>query len=579
MNSVSINSVGKVSSDLSYSGVRRPFSVHPVQSFEELVSAFDVVYQQYFKHGYIDGRRSELHFSLNDLLPSTVTLVAKLQDIVVGTAATVFGTIWKLPSASLYSAEVRMLDKPGCSVAEGIKFAFLDSAGAEIPNIAREFLRWKYHWWHHMGVDSVLMVVHPRHRAFWRRYFLANVIGSERGCPRVSGNPGILLCLEVSKTFAGSTRKTIAYQELVAWPVAKEEFISPYQLDTEEIAIFLCLEPALIRASNSKTLGALVFKYPRLRGALNKLEPDGDPDGHTNGAFYMVGFRIKEQLEKILFALKRFFQKHDVTPQYCFDSRVGDRVFGDPIRVTEQLVSEWMNVTTHVARRSTIHMTITQSRQGKLYCRYRSSRYRSNDGTTLQTVKEHLLSPVTSVPRYTTTRPGRHLTRISSTNENDRLGLVSFPSYIERRMLQLFMLRHGWSARASKDGYSVLDWITRDTCDLLLLDGRLPDIECLELVRAVRQIESTRGLRKMKIVTVFSALTDTLPALASQSGVDLLLTKPLAKMNLLEKLLVPERYERPPATHFYSPRHNTVSARRIQNDEVISGAQDVRDRV
>ncbi len=71
--------------------------LRPVASFEELQSAYKLVYQTYLRNGYTAPNPSEMRFSYFNALPDAVTFVGVLRERVIATMSLLPDTSAGLP--------------------------------------------------------------------------------------------------------------------------------------------------------------------------------------------------------------------------------------------------------------------------------------------------------------------------------------------------------------------------------------------------------------------------------------------------------------------------------------------------
>ncbi len=104
------------------------------------------------------------------------------------------------------------------------------------------------------------------------------------------------------------------------------------------------------------------------------------------------------------------------------------------------------------------------------------------------------------------------------------------------RVLRLNLEHHGFQVQTAPDGRSALTLVTRWHPDLILLDLGLPDMEGLDIVRAIRRYSSVPII----VLSIRSAEHDKVTAL--DLGADDYLTKPFSIAELLARIRVALRH-------------------------------------
>ena len=223
------------------------FLYHPAENFEQMLSAFNIVYEQYLTNGYIAPRSVCFLYSLADILPHTVVFVAVSRGTIVGTMSTVVTPADQLPSWEMFSSELAELELQSSRVAEGTKFSCLPEVAKRAPYVARELVRHSFHWWHDVGLEHVFVVVHPRHSAFWRRTARFKPYGETKPCERVGGSPGVLMHLAVTSSSSPTKGIASGRRERFLRKQAGDSFSQVlYRFSEEEVAILLFLEPLVL---------------------------------------------------------------------------------------------------------------------------------------------------------------------------------------------------------------------------------------------------------------------------------------------------------------------------------------------
>lgn len=100
-----------------------------------------------------------------------------------------------------------------------------------------------------------------------------------------------------------------------------------------------------------------------------------------------------------------------------------------------------------------------------------------------------------------------------------------------REMVVFILEGEGFTTLQTHQGRGVLDYLRRETVDLILLDLRIPDMDGYEVLSAVR---STYGEHAPPILVLSAKTGDEDRALASSLGASGFMEKPFTVDGLLE---------------------------------------------
>ena len=167
------------------------FEVRRAHSIEEYQQAFELVYQEYVRAGYIQKPRpSRMFVSPQILLPGSCVLIITHHFKVVSTLSIVKDSEMGLPMDSVYSSELNYLRRDGRSLFEACGLA------------TSEKYRWKNLFmfafrecfWHAVrsGATDICIMVNPKHVAFYKKILLFEDLGPEKFYARL-GVPAVAL--------------------------------------------------------------------------------------------------------------------------------------------------------------------------------------------------------------------------------------------------------------------------------------------------------------------------------------------------------------------------------------------------
>ena len=98
---------------------KKEIQISTVQKFKDLCDCLHLVHQQYSQAGWIEEKSSKLHFSITDLLPNSVTFIAKKDTEICGTVRAIVGPYNLLPATPIFENDFSEMELDSQIVAEG----------------------------------------------------------------------------------------------------------------------------------------------------------------------------------------------------------------------------------------------------------------------------------------------------------------------------------------------------------------------------------------------------------------------------------------------------------------------------
>jgi hypothetical protein len=163
---------------------------------DDLEKAFRLVYDEYFRLGYIqEPNPSHIYFNIFNLLPTSATLVMNCGGTVIATLSRVrddehFG----LPMDSIYRQELDNLRIQGRRLCELCSLA--NSAEFRHHNLFMYLFRSMYLNAIQTGMNDICIMVNPRHVDFYKAVLFFEDLGQEKTYPRL-GQPAVALRLNL----------------------------------------------------------------------------------------------------------------------------------------------------------------------------------------------------------------------------------------------------------------------------------------------------------------------------------------------------------------------------------------------
>ncbi len=162
-------------------------------------SAFRLVYDSYLRAGLCQPNPWRQRVTPYHLLDTTTVFVATVDGLVVSTLSLIEDSGKGLPMESIYPKAIQHRRDQGYRIAEVSCLAdrrrqttrFLDTF-VKLTRLMAQYARAH-------GVHQLLVVCHPRHARFYRRFMCFETIGGLTECPHVCDRPAVALCLDFAK--------------------------------------------------------------------------------------------------------------------------------------------------------------------------------------------------------------------------------------------------------------------------------------------------------------------------------------------------------------------------------------------
>lgn len=173
----------------------------------ERQAAFELVYRAYRRAGLCVENTCGMRCTPFQLLETTDIIIAKLQGEVISTLSLVRDGKLGLPLEDIYAEEVAARRAAGVRLAEVSCLADRRQGAARFFGLFREMSRLMAQLGSKLGVEELLVAVHPRHVALYRRYMCFEAIGERRYYPSVCGNPAVALRLNFAEAAVKSPKR------------------------------------------------------------------------------------------------------------------------------------------------------------------------------------------------------------------------------------------------------------------------------------------------------------------------------------------------------------------------------------
>jgi len=158
---------------------------------EEREAAFRLIYDAYTHSGLMKPNPTRMRVTPYHLLPTTDVFLAVRDDEVLCTLTLIGDGERGIPMESIYGDEVGSLRNKGLYFGELSCLAERRRPGPEMLRILTNLDGLISQYARHNGMHKLLIAVHPKHEAFYRRLFGYKQIGKLRSYPSVADRPAV----------------------------------------------------------------------------------------------------------------------------------------------------------------------------------------------------------------------------------------------------------------------------------------------------------------------------------------------------------------------------------------------------
>ncbi len=163
----------------------------------ELKAALEVVYREYVRSGLTHSSRHGIRVTPYHTLPTTEVFVVKDHGRVVCTMSLVRDAMLGLPMESIYTNEIKQRRRLGIRLAEVSCLAFDRKDECRSFSGLSRLMAFTAQCAVRRGVHQLVIAVHPRHAAFYRRFLAFEYMGEEKTYSAVRGNPAVAMVLDL----------------------------------------------------------------------------------------------------------------------------------------------------------------------------------------------------------------------------------------------------------------------------------------------------------------------------------------------------------------------------------------------
>jgi len=231
------------------------FDFQIAQTFEEVLNAYHLVYQEYLACGYSQPKRSQIHYTYFCLLPDSRTflLLEKENRQILGTVSLILDSSCGLPIESLFDRELHSVRKEGRRLAEvtllSIPTATNEDEIFQAKNVGKflavfSFFRALFQYARNSGVTDLVIAVNPRHEAIYK-YLTFESIGPVRAYPEACGNPARPMHLDMVQFCNPKFQNDAIQKYFLAESELPDSHSRPAHWNSETVAKLFLIAPSL----------------------------------------------------------------------------------------------------------------------------------------------------------------------------------------------------------------------------------------------------------------------------------------------------------------------------------------------
>ena len=540
----------------------KPVNIAPVRSFEELGEAFHLVYHQYVRYGYMYPNASGLRFSLLDLLPTSVALVAANDENILGTATVIANSEAGLPCYELFATELEPLLGNNRFIGECTKFSSLASIKRARNSVSRLLIRGISTWCIYAGVDDLVIVVNPAHMSFWQKMVGFEPMSEVKACPYVRYHPGILMRLNVRSLVNGTWDIPRAVRRLIVDDLFDPSQLSnPYQLSDEEVTLLLLQDMTIFGGSSEIQKSALQSRFPHLNLDIRSEQESTKPTVPKREQKEKTNFQLRAHMVKLETLVNIRARKCGWGFSCQVDDDVPDGLSGDSTLASEIVTAIIAQTIRSAGQTSTVKLRISlNSRVGDeielafdLFCPFLSKLMIRGDGMLARVVPQEgtywtqQSSPgnlrfcikfrifENSIHHYA--KGQEHVNKtVAEEIKLPRLKvLVAEDNYISRKLVERILQKRGHEVHVVDNGQQVLDLYEKEDFDVILMDLQMPVRDGFSTTVEIRKRDQEKGVHTPIVaLTAFVMRGDKERCL--RTGIDAYVSKPIDVILLLQAI-------------------------------------------
>ncbi|MCK4872325.1 MAG: hypothetical protein KAS72_06340 [Phycisphaerales bacterium] len=168
----------------------------PAESLTDLQQAYGLAYHKYLERKLVKPTPGGVFFTMQHLLPESVTFVGRLGSTAFTTLSVVMDSPAGLPLDNVFGDELARFRDRGMVLGELGLFADRRRSVTQSLSAMQRLFRFAYWYYLSNNYGCGVIGVHPRHSGFYQRLFGWTSTGIVRDHPTVRNAPAELLVLE-----------------------------------------------------------------------------------------------------------------------------------------------------------------------------------------------------------------------------------------------------------------------------------------------------------------------------------------------------------------------------------------------
>ncbi len=210
----------------------------PAKSLEEVILAWRTVHQCYLKNGLVDENPHRIHLVPQAVSPATLVVMTEppaealeddAGDIGIATISGYPDIGEGLPLDDVFATEMNELRAAGRNLMEVGLLADGRTGKSRCMETKFSLMRWIYFYGIYAGQTDLVLGVHPRHVAFYKRFLGAVEFAAESTCARVKDAKVVGLRLDLVGSLVADPRPR-GIQQFLNEPISRNDLADRFML-------------------------------------------------------------------------------------------------------------------------------------------------------------------------------------------------------------------------------------------------------------------------------------------------------------------------------------------------------------
>ncbi|MCP5467839.1 MAG: hypothetical protein H7A32_01045 [Deltaproteobacteria bacterium] len=239
---------------------------HLAQNYDELCSAFHLVYKEYQKLGYTlpEEDISQLRFGIHQLFNESKTFLLKIDSSCCGTGSFVLDSELGLPCESVFQEDIARLRDQGKSLAEGTLLACVPYQGMDAAQISTIIILHSYQLLRCHSVDNALVVINPKHVKYWMDHLGFSKVSEVKTYKKVKNASGILVKIDLEEVSERCAQIQKHLEMFLNTSLNVTNIAPQFEMNHKHVEQLLMKAPHLFHESSDQVRHTLLSSYPQL---------------------------------------------------------------------------------------------------------------------------------------------------------------------------------------------------------------------------------------------------------------------------------------------------------------------------